>query len=153
MTKDSVVRRPLRTLLACALIAAAGCESVLAPADVAGTYALVSVGGMSLPYTLPDGTPEHTIITDTLILGADGRGTWITVRDVAYPSPTTPTRIRETMPVVLERRRDALVLVEGFACQYRTDCRPPESFTLRHTGEGLEVGAANNARSFRRVAH
>jgi hypothetical protein len=152
MKPHSTRSRPWRCIrLALATLLLGGCDSPLAPADVAGTYVLVAYAGVPLPQTLPAHDITHVIVADTLVLRANGGGDWIQVRDLSHAAAPAPTRVYYPMPVRLRRAADALVLDENYPCA-DVDCAPPRSFRLRPVGEFLHLGAAPQVWSFRRVA-
>ena len=144
--------RSRRFCLALAGLALTACEAPLAPADVAGTYALVAYAGHALPQSLSAVDVGHTIVADTLVLRADGTGTWIQVRDLAHPGETVPLRMNSPMPVRLRRASASLALDEAYPCDDSVDCKPWDSFRLQAAGEFLHLGRAPHVWSFRRVA-
>jgi len=75
-TRSRLVRPLLAVALCAAVATLAACGSDTTngtgPMDVSGTYALTTVNGSDLPFTIPN-TPEHTIVitSATATLGAD----------------------------------------------------------------------------------
>ncbi len=152
MTRPPIGSNSLSRLVGLACIALSGCDAPLAPADIAGTYALVAYRGMALPQALGgDQFSSHTIIADTLELRRDGSGTWLQVRDLWYYDFPETLRLRWPTPVRLRRANDALALDEAYPCDDLADCAPPRSFTIRTSGEFLHLGRSPHVWSFRRV--
>jgi hypothetical protein len=78
-----------------AAAAAAGCDGgVTLPADVAGTYRLVTINGQPLPFTLPGTTPGHTVVAKEglLVIESDGDFSQTIVFNIrtANPDDTDP---------------------------------------------------------------
>lgn len=76
LVRNRVLRRAAALALVASVATLAACGSdnngSTGPGDVSGTYALATVDGDPLPYTVPN-NPEHTIVVQsaTITLGSD----------------------------------------------------------------------------------
>ena len=95
--------RPLvpGSLAAAALLSACGGSDPLGPADLAGTYILVTVSGQPVPAA---GTPS--VLSGVIFLGQDGAA----VRRVRYATAATPAGVEEVSAGTFLVRGDSVVL-------------------------------------------
>jgi hypothetical protein len=111
-----------------ALLATACSDEPLAPSEVAGTYALLSINGNALPapagYEGPaDGSV--TVLADTLRLAADGSGSLVRVEQ---PGPDPSSVVRHESPLHYETTEGGIALT--FEC-------PPDALMLCVAGPHL----------------
>jgi hypothetical protein len=106
---------------------AGGCrESVesLSPLDVVGTYVLERVGDAPVPAVIfADGRGTVRVIADTLVLGTDGRGRFVSVQTIeaqGTTGPVAPTRTESDLFFGIAGSRIEIV----FACPPGANCAP-----------------------------
>lgn len=134
----SLTPRRSAALLLVAAWAAGACTSPLAPSDIAGTYALRTLRGETLPTQLNDQvTNSPLLLADTLHLSRDGNGLWVDVYEFESVTPGgPPDTVRFTMAVEVLRQGGQLLLAERFTCSPGVICRAPEVYAIgRWEGE------------------
>lgn len=105
----------------------------LAPDDVTGTYALVSIGGRPVPVVTGAGTMHSSVIT------INANATWSVREETQSSTPgSTPTVITAGGTWVLDARASTLRLIN-------TTVRGTDSFTysVRDRGRVLTVSGAS----------
>lgn len=125
---------------------ALACGDSLAPADVAGNYALQQIAGDPLP-ALGFANEELVVrvFADTLRVGADGRGTLVRVDEVEFPSDGTQVPPRRSEISFSFRTVDDRVEI-AFDCPINANCAPPPHRIARRIGGGLRVDYAPGTR-------
>jgi hypothetical protein len=100
---------PLRRLLHVALLV--GCGDALEPANVLGTYSLVTIQGEAPPRTVLD-EPDCrvTVVGGTLTLGADDHFELVLDEVTVCPTPTAPGEVGESWLGTFNIDGDAVAL-------------------------------------------
>ena len=134
-----------RSALVLALAALTGCESITAPGGVvAGTYALQSFGGASLPFVFTEaGDWRSIVVADTLRLELTGVGTRVlVVRTERISDPTVQVTEQRISELRLTTTDNDLRLVEQIGCLDvgSADCAGGFFFT-RLTVDGARLHA------------
>lgn len=129
-----------RFLLVLSTPISVACSDSLAPAELAGVYALQEVAGDSLPTLLfANESVVITIYADTLRLTADGRATLVRVTDLRQLAtgdpPGAPARSESTLSFELVEDRIELT----FPCPINANCAPSPHIIARRTPAGLHV--------------
>lgn len=95
------VRHATFRALSVLAVLAAGCRESLSPFAVAGTYVLERVGDAPVPTVIfTDSRGTVRVIADTLVLGADGRGRFISVQTIepeGASGPGAPMRVESDL--------------------------------------------------------
>lgn len=130
-----------------AVLSLAACDSPTEPGEVAGNWALASIGEMTLPaVTMDDANGRAETLADTLRLKADGTGTRIGIQRYRGPNATAwnPTT-RVERPVVFTLRDGRLEITS--VCGPLELCAPGPHYTgslgageLRLRGGGGQPG-------------
>jgi hypothetical protein len=138
----SVNRRRLATFLLVVTAVAIACTDPLAPRDIAGTYALRTLRGETLPTQLNDQvTNSPLLLADTLFLSADGGGLWVDVYEFESVTPGgSPDTARFTMAVQVLQEGGQLLLAERFTCAPGVTCRAPEVYAISRWQGELVLG-------------
>ena len=133
------------------LVGFTGCESVLDPSGVAGTYVLESVGGRPLPAVVwDDEFVRATILADTFRLHSDGTGTRVYALDVKYLKES-----QRDGKAVFDRQVSYQLKGNDIAlthvCGPAELCAPPPHHTGRISSAALRLGGEPGPYVYRRV--
>lgn len=141
---------PIRLTAGCLAVlcaSAIACGDLLAPRDLAGTYALQRVDNDPLPTVLF--TTEYArvgVLADTVRLNADGTGTQVRVSEseplVEGIAPESPTRVEGALRFETVGSRIEVT----FFCPPNANCAPPPHRVARAVSEGLRVVVAAGQR-------
>lgn len=150
MLADSPLPRLARRALLIAALAGTACADSLLPESVGGTYALVTVNGLTPPQAINENV---TVIGDTLVLGADGRGTRVAWHQILPTTGPVQPVARTRTAVAIIRRGGNLWLNEVWL-DIECDCltNGPGQTALTVIGDALYLGNPPNVRLLRRVA-
>jgi hypothetical protein len=133
--------------------ALAGCREPHAPsrADlVPGRYAVVSVNGADLPTVIIDDPTLHiSLLADTLIIDADGDGSWQShYRWFSDVEP--PTNVHFAVPVTI-RFEDGEYRLRQVPCPPEQTCDVPPPADVHIDGDTLQATARFGTFRWKRV--
>ena len=133
----AATRIAFRTLALAAASLGIACGSPLSPAKVTGVYALESRGGAALPaLILSSDAMDVYLISETLVLGANGRGQRSAVQEIRRIGEETETTTWQRQ-LVYDSVDDRIEIT--MICGPAELCTPAPHLVLYRSARGLQT--------------